>query len=177
MSLELKFQKKNPCPSILITWFFFLGRKEKVRAIHSQSRAPDAMKGWDHFRVFSTDLQSDFFFYTIWTCCRNIASVKSKYLCLLQIFFNVKSYTSLIVCVMLLRLKRAVGNDYSFVAQIFLAFLLHHVYIIHNLCVYSFLDCCRTPTSVLSFNPRAKFIRILSIKLRLSSRFIFKGCL
>lgn len=116
-----------------------------------------------------------FFLHAMWICGKVLLLLKANICVCLKLLFNEKSYTSLIACVMFLQLKTAVGNDYWFVAQFLLAFLLHHIYILHNLCVYSFLGHYRTSPSVLSLNPRAKFIRILNKQLRVSSRFTFQG--
>lgn len=117
-----------------------LGRKERGwRQYPSQKSAPGVMKGWDHFRVFSTDLQSDFFFILCQCVVEILLQLKANICVCLKFLFNAKPCTSLIVCVMLLQLKRAVGKNYWFVAWFLLAFLLHHVYIMHNLCEYSFL--------------------------------------
>lgn len=133
------------------------------------------MKGWNHFRVFSTDLSSGIFCMLSECVVEILLLLKANICVCLKLLFNEKSYNSLIVCVMVLQLKTAVGNDYWFVAQFLLAFLLHHIYILHNLCVYSFFGHYRTSTSVPSLNPRAKFIRILNKQLGVSSRFTFQG--
>jgi len=133
------------------------------------------MKGWDHFRVFSTDLPSEFFCMLCKRVVEILLLLKANICVCLKLLFSEKSHTSLIACVMFLQLKTAVGNDYWFVTQFLLAFLLHHIYILHNLCVYSFLGHYRTSISFLSLNPRAKVIRILNKQLEASSRFTFQG--
>lgn len=177
VSIELKFQKKkNPCPFILITWFLFQEEKRKSRQCTARTEHLVQWKDEITLKCF-LQISRVGFFDTVWMCCRNIAPVKSKYLCLPQILVQCEIiYLPHCLCYAFTVEKR-VGNDFWFVAQFLLAFLLHHVYIICNLCVYSFLGHCRTPTSVFSFNPSAKFIRVLSKNLRLSSRLIFKGCL
>lgn len=125
---------------------------------------------------FFLQISNDFFFFMLWEYVVKVLLLLKANICVcFKLLFNEKSYTSLIACVMFLELKTAVGNDYWFAAQFLLAFLLHHVYILHNLCVYSFLGHYRTSVSVLSLNPRAKFIRILNKQLTLSSRFTFQG--
>lgn len=133
------------------------------------------MKGWDHFRVFSTDLQRECFCMLCECVVEILLLLKGNICVCLKLPFNENSHTSLTACVMFLQLKTALGNDYWFVVQFLLAFLLHCIYTLPNLCVYSFSGHYRTSTSVLSLDPRAKFIRILNKQHRVSCRFTFQG--